>query len=72
MIDDLYDDRLATGDLLAVGVGTALVVGSALVDTSPPIALVGGTLALVGFALFALNLGLVVSRHALDAIRRPM
>jgi hypothetical protein len=72
MIDDLYDDRLATGDLLAVGVGTTLLVGSDLLASSSRIAAVGGTLALVGFALFALNLGLVVYRHAPGAVRGPV
>ncbi|MFB6169841.1 MAG: hypothetical protein ABEJ06_01730 [Haloarculaceae archaeon] len=71
MIDDLYDDRLATGDLLAVGAGTALVVaaelfggglfGGGLATTARA---VGGTLALAGFCLFVANLSLVVVRHA--------
>jgi len=69
MIDDLYDDRLATIDLgFVTGGGVLLVAGElaghALVRTA------GGVVLAVGFTVFAANMMLVVWRHAPDSLRR--
>ncbi|WP_049936361.1 hypothetical protein [Haloplanus natans] len=69
MIDDLYDDRLATVDLaLVAGGGALLVVGEW--TGGGTVARVGGGGLAVGLAVFAANLSLVVWRHAPDALRR--
>jgi hypothetical protein len=69
MIDDLYDDRLATVDLVLVaGGGAALVAGEWAGYV--PVRTAGGVALAVGFAVFAANLALVVWRHAPDSLRR--
>jgi hypothetical protein len=69
MIDDLYDDRLATTDLaLVAGGGGLLVVGEWV--GSETATLVGGGGLTLGLAVFAANVALVVWRHAPDALRR--
>jgi hypothetical protein len=68
MIDDLYDDRLATVDLVLVaGGGTALVAGEWAGDALARTA--GGVVLAAGFAVFATNVALVVWRHAPDSLR---
>ncbi|MGQ4556108.1 hypothetical protein [Halobellus sp. GM3] len=91
MIDDLYDDRLARIDLAALSVGGVLLVlaealpaadgaGGAVGGYGATAFLVGGLLTAVGFAVFALNLGVTIRRHgpespgdetASDAAARP-
>ncbi|AZH25489.1 hypothetical protein [Haloplanus aerogenes] len=69
MIDDLYDDRLETADLVLVaGGGTLLVAGEwaghALAATA------GGVALALGLAVFSVNVALVVWRHAPESLRR--
>jgi len=64
MVDDLYDDRLATADFCLVLVGAAGLVAVDLLELPSPLTVVAGTLATLGFALFAANLSLVVRRHS--------
>ncbi|MEF8856482.1 MAG: hypothetical protein V5A16_03575, partial [Haloplanus sp.] len=68
MIDDLYDDRLATVDLVLVAGGGTLLVAGEWVGAS--VRTVGGVALAVGLAVFAANLALVVWRHAPDSLRR--
>ncbi|WP_144905518.1 hypothetical protein [Halobellus captivus] len=75
MIDDLYDDRLARIDFLALSVGGAALVaaetmGSAGVDagTASMTTLLGGVLSTFGFGVFAVNLGLTIRRHSPRAV----
>lgn len=75
MIDDLYDDRLARADLVALSVGMGLLV---LAETgvlsgigpqaAPSAILVGGAVSLLGFALFAANLIGVIRRHSSTSV----
>ncbi|GAB6859988.1 hypothetical protein [Haloplanus litoreus] len=69
LIDDLYDGRLATTDLVLVaGGGALLVAGDAFAH---PLLTLGGGLALFGgLSVFAANLLLVLWRHAPDSLRR--
>ncbi|AXG10371.1 heme-copper oxidase family protein [Haloplanus rubicundus] len=69
MIDDLYDDRLATADLVLVAGGGACLVAGEWAGWEPAVRLGGVGLAL-GFAVVAANLSLVVWRHAPEALRR--
>jgi len=69
LIDDLYDGRLATADLVLVtGGGALLVVGDAF--ARPQLTLGGGVALSGGLAVFAANLLLVLWRHALGSLRR--
>ena len=68
VIDDLYDDRLATVDLALVAGGGALLVAGEWTGRGT-VALVGGGGLATGLAVFAANLSLVVWRHAPDALR---
>ncbi|WP_248897057.1 cbb3-type cytochrome c oxidase subunit I [Haloplanus halobius] len=69
MIDDLYDERLATVDLVLVaGGGTLLVAGDWTARTD--LSLAGGVALAVGFVVFAANLLHVLWRHAPDSVRR--
>jgi hypothetical protein len=67
MIDDLYDDRLATVDLVLVSGGGACLVAGEWVGWDPAVRLGGVALAL-GFAVVTANLSLVVWRHAPEAL----
>jgi hypothetical protein len=69
MIDDLYDDRLATADLVLVAGGGACLVIGEWAGWNPAVRLGGVGLAL-GVAVVAANLSLVVWRHAPEALRR--
>ncbi|MFB6102640.1 MAG: hypothetical protein ABEJ73_08755 [Haloplanus sp.] len=69
MIDDLYDDRLATVDGVLVAGGGLLLVGGDLLAVDA-LALVGGVVFALGLAVFAANLLLVVRRHAPASLRR--
>lgn len=64
MIDDLYDARLATADLVALVVGTGVLVVSERFALSDSVFAVGGIVALVGFVLFVANMLLVVRDHS--------
>ncbi|WP_049930094.1 hypothetical protein [Halosimplex carlsbadense] len=69
MIDDLYDDRVATADFVCVTLGaTGLVLASAL-GLPTAVTAVSGALATVGFALFATNVLLVVREHSPRPLR---
>jgi len=68
MIDDLYDDRFATADLVLVaGGGTLLVAGEWVGHAVARAA--GGVVLAVGLAVFATNVMLVVWRHAPESLR---
>ncbi|MFB6256776.1 MAG: hypothetical protein ABEH58_08665 [Haloplanus sp.] len=69
MIDDLYDDRLATVDLALVAGGGVLLVAGEWTGRGT-VALVGGGGLAAGLVVFAANLSLVVWRHAPGALRR--
>jgi hypothetical protein len=69
MVDDLYDDRLATADFAATLVGVAGLVAVELLELPSLVTAVAGALATIGFVLFAANLSLVVSRHSPHSVR---
>jgi len=69
MIDDLYDDRLATADLVLVAGGGTLLVAGEWADHALA-ATVGGVVLALGLAVFAANVALVVWRHAPGSLRR--
>ena len=69
MIDDLYDDRLATADLVLVAGGGACLVAGEWVGWDSAVRL-GGVGLTLGFAVVAANLSLVVWRHAPEALHR--
>ncbi|MFB6074850.1 MAG: hypothetical protein ABEJ89_07555 [Haloarculaceae archaeon] len=64
MIDDLYDSRLATVDFWAVLGGSGVLLATTVVDLPPVAVAAGGLLTVVGVAVFAANLLLVVRRHS--------
>jgi hypothetical protein len=64
MVDDLYDDRLATADFWVVLVGASGLVVVEALELPSLVTAVAGALATLGFALFAVNLALVVHRHS--------
>ncbi|MFD1600051.1 hypothetical protein [Halobellus rarus] len=75
MIDDLYDDRLARLDFVALLIGgLALVVAEVLSTTGvetgvlTTLSLFGGTVSTLGFAVFAVNLGRTVRRHSPQSV----
>jgi len=71
MIDDLYDDRLATVDFLCLVTGTTLLVAADLLALGARLTGLGGVLVAVGVAVLLVNLLLVVrahSPHTLDQI----
>ncbi|WP_276299136.1 hypothetical protein [Halorussus lipolyticus] len=74
MIDDLYDARLAAADFWLALVGVGLVVLAAVwrsvgMGEAELAGLLGGALALVGFAVFSGNLVGVVVRHGPESLR---
>ncbi|MFB6171548.1 MAG: hypothetical protein ABEJ23_03370 [Haloarculaceae archaeon] len=74
MIDDLYDDRLATVDLVALLVGSGTLVVSEWVALPAAVTAAGGAVAVVGFVVFAANVLLVIREHSprsLGAILLP-
>ncbi|ELZ10767.1 hypothetical protein C479_08148 [Halovivax asiaticus JCM 14624] len=68
MIDDLYDDRLAAADAVALGGGTAALVASDFLTLPEGVATAGGITVGVGAALFVANMGLVLYRHSPDGL----
>jgi len=69
MVDDLYDDRVATADLAATLVGA---IGLAVADflTLPPsVTGLAGALATLGFGLFAANMLVAVREHSPHSLR---
>ena len=69
MIDDLYDDRLATADLVLVAAGGGLLGVGDLVGRQF-LAFVGGGALTTGLAVFVANLSLVLWRHAPSSLGR--
>ncbi|MEA5406265.1 hypothetical protein VB773_00840 [Haloarculaceae archaeon H-GB2-1] len=63
MIDDLYDDRLATADFAAFVVGTALLVARESLGATALVGTAGTAFLFVGLLAFAANLALVLHRH---------
>jgi len=61
MIDDLYDDRIAAIDGALLGSGSALIVGSNLLDVAATPALLGGLLVGIGVMAFVFNMVLVLA-----------
>ncbi|GAA0458997.1 hypothetical protein MUK72_03140 [Halococcus dombrowskii] len=70
MIDDLYDARVATADLVALVVGTGLLVVGERFAVPAAVFAVGGIAALVGFTLFVGNMLLVVRDHSPQGLGR--
>jgi len=70
MIDDLYDDRIAAIDGALLGSGSALIVGSNLLDVAATPALLGGLLVGIGVMAFVFNMVLVLVRHSPHSIDR--
>jgi len=70
MIDDLYDDRIAAIDGALLGSGSALIVGSNLLDVAATPALLGGLLVGIGVVAFVFNMVLVLVRHSPHSIDR--
>jgi len=68
MIDDLYDGRLATADLVLVVGGGGLLIGGDLFARHR-LVVAGGAALAVGLAVFAANLSLVLWRHAPSSLR---
>ncbi|GAB7011667.1 hypothetical protein [Halorubrum trueperi] len=64
MIDDLYDGRIAALDGVLLGGGSALIVGSNLLDVAGTPTLLGGLLVSVGVVAFVSNMVLVLVRHS--------
>jgi hypothetical protein len=64
MVDDLYDDRLAAVDFVAVLGGCVALVAGARFSLPRTVTVAGGALAVAGFAVFAANLSLVIRRHS--------
>ena len=64
MIDDCYDDRLATADFGCLLGGTVLLVADAVAPAPTWLAAAGGGLLLVGVTLAVANLALTIRRHA--------
>ncbi|MFB6219720.1 MAG: hypothetical protein ABEH77_11215 [Halobacteriaceae archaeon] len=63
MVDDLYDDRIATADFALLLGGVLLLAGGDWVD-APVVASTGGVMTAAGVVLFAANLLLVLRRHS--------
>lgn len=63
MIDDLYNERLATGEFWLLAVGLAFLWGGELLHLPTWILMAGGNVLGAGVLLFALNMGLVVWHH---------
>lgn len=70
MIDDLYDDRLATIDGVFVFAGTAVLVGTDVFDLPSAVAGVGGVSVGLGMLVFSANMLLVVRHHSPHALDR--
>ena len=64
MIDDLYDDRLATADFACLTAGTTLLVVAGLGPLPAWLAAVGGPVLVLGLLLAVANLALTIRRHA--------
>jgi len=64
MIDDLYDDRLATTDFALLLAGTVLIVASDLGGLGSAVATVGGLSVALGVVVFAANMLGVVREHS--------
>ncbi|WP_338738711.1 hypothetical protein [Haloplanus salilacus] len=67
MIDDLYDDRLETVDLVLVAAGGAALAGGDPAGLGS-VSLVGGVVLATGLVVFVSNLALVVWRHAPESL----
>nr|WP_233340915.1 hypothetical protein [Haloprofundus sp. MHR1] len=68
MIDDLYDHRIAVVDFWSILFGSAIVALDAPLGLPSTVVVAGGTVALVGFGLFAANLARVVKNHAPNSL----
>jgi len=64
MVDDLYSARLAVSDFASLVSGTVLLVATDWVGLPSTVSLVGGSLVLVGVALFTVNVCSVVRNHS--------
>ena len=75
MIDDLYDARLAAVDFAALSIGLGGLVAIELLpavglsptngwSATPAAVVLAGLVSTVGVSVFAINLGLTVSRHS--------
>jgi len=64
MIDDLYDDRVAAADFACILGGTAGLVLADALGLPTVVTVVSGTIATLGFGLFAANMVLVVREHS--------
>ena len=64
MIDDLYDDRLARADFLALIVGFGALVLADVVDVSPVVVALGGLSVTVGVVMFCTNVVVLLHRHS--------
>ena len=69
MVDDLYDDRVATADFAATLVGAAGLVAADLFDLPTLVTALAGGLATLGFALFAANMLVAVREHSPHSLR---
>ena len=67
MIDDLYDDRFETVDLVLVAGGCALLATGDWLGADT-VSLVGGVALTAGLLVFVANLALVVWRHAPESL----
>ncbi|MFP9192647.1 hypothetical protein [Natronosalvus vescus] len=70
MIDDLYDDRLAAVDFVALTIGLGLLIASDVFAVPSTVAVGGGVLVSLGVAIFGANMVLVLRRHSNQPIRR--
>ncbi|WP_436934923.1 hypothetical protein [Halovenus marina] len=70
MIDDLYDDRLATVDFALVLGGTVLLVLSEMALHADTVTGAGGALVTLGLCVFIANMLLVVHRHSPQPLDR--
>ncbi|MFC7058439.1 hypothetical protein [Halovenus salina] len=64
MIDDLYEDRIATADFALITAGAALLAGTTLVDGPQLLVGLAGMLVALGLGAFLVNMLLVVRRHS--------
>jgi len=69
LVDELYDPRVARADLLALSAGLVALVLADGLGLPRDVRIAGGLLVAAGFALFSLNVLLVVRRHAPGSLR---
>jgi hypothetical protein len=68
MVDDLYDDRLASTDFGLLLVGTVVLVAGNWADASATTVVAGGVMVLAGVVVFVANMLGMIHRHSRDSL----